>query len=585
MKTPLPRPPAVSLLSHLDDWRRAAPDAVAVTDYDVHASRSAGMPVVRSRVTVAQLWDICTAVGASLRDRGVRPGDVVAVQLPTWHEYFAAHVAAYAIGAATMPISAVYRTREVARQIESSKASVLIVPAAYGSFDYIAMGSALKRETPTLRHVVVVGHERSHDETTWDELVAKGRELPEREQVARGDHALPLDSLMLLNFTSGTTGVPKGVMHSVATVSAAVHDGIERMQLTPEDVLLIAVTLGHAGGFLNGIHMPLLLKARAVYMDLWDAGIALDIIERERVSYGPMMPTFLFDLIRHERFDRTDIRSWKKSRVSGGSISRSVMATLQERLPDLKLLPGWGLSEALYITCAGPDDPQPKRTMTDGRPLRGAHVEIRDSTFEQRLDVNVDGKIVVHAPSVMLGYYLQDDLTRAAFTKDGWLKTGDLGHLDEDGYLLMVGRSKEIIVRGGENVPAVELEHLLMEHEKVAGVAVVGVPDPRLGEKVCAVVQCKDGAAPLTLDEMRNHLVRRELTRQFIPEYLVLVDSLPRTSVGKIRKHEVRRLIRDELAPIVQPCLHGDPMPHSPASCCAPPRAATPSHPTDTRDR
>lgn len=520
---------------------------MVLTDYDVQASRTAGAPVARSSVTASELWDRVLSVSAALRHRGVREGDVVAVQLPTWHEYLVAHLAAYAAGATTMPISPIYRSREVGRQLALSNATVLVVPSSYGGFDYIEMGVALKRETPSLRHVVVVGDARSHSETSWGELIAQGRSLPEREQIARGAFAPAVDALMLLNFTSGTTGMPKGVMHSVATVSAAVDAGIERMRLTPDDVLLIAVTLGHAGGFLNGMYMPLLLRAKAVYMDLWDAGVALEVIERERITYGPMMPTFLFDLVRHERFDAANIRSWKKARVSGGAISRSVMASLQERLPDLKLFPGWGLSETLYITCGGPDDPPHKRSDTDGHVLEGASIEIRDATFERSLGPNVDGEIVVTAPSVMIGYYRQEELTRAAFTKDGWLKTGDLGHIDDEGYLVMVGRSKEIIVRGGENVPAVELEHLLMEHEKVATAVVIGYPDARLGEKVCAVVECKDPAQPLTFEEMRAYLVRRELTKQFIPEHLVLVDSLPKTSVGKIKKHELCLQIADKL--------------------------------------
>ena len=540
---------AISLVSHLDAWRRERPDAVVVRDYDVQASRAAGAPVVRSTVTATELWELVLSVGAALRQLGVREGDVVAVQLPTWHEYLAAFVASYAIGAVTMPISPIYRAREVGRQLALSQASVLIVPSSYGSFDYIEMATALQREAASLRHVVVVGRGRAHGQIAWHELVAAGRSLPEREPIARGAFVPPLDTFTLLNFTSGTTGVPKGVMHSITTVSAAVDAGIERMQLTPDDVLLVAVTLGHAGGFLNGVFMPLLLKAKAVYLDLWDPGVALAVIERERVSYGPMMPTFLFDLVRHERFDVAAIRSWTKARVSGGSISRSMMASLQQRLPDLRLLPGWGLSETLYVTCGGPDDAPHKRIDTDGSVLQGFDVEIRDSSFEQRLEPMLDGEIVVRAPSVMLGYYRQEELTRASFTNDGWLKTGDLGHLDAEGYLVVVGRSKDIIVRGGENVPSVEVEHLLMEHAKVASAVVIGVPDARLGEKVCAVVECKSQAEPLSFDEMRGYLLSRELTKQFIPEHLLLVDSLPRTSVGKIKKHELRLQIADRLPP------------------------------------
>lgn len=551
-----------SLLARLDEWQRARPDSVVVTDYDVHASRAIGSPVVRSSVTARELWDTVLAVAASLRSRGIREGDAIAVQLPTWHEYLAAHLAAYAVGAVTVPISPIYRARDLGRQLALSGAKALVIPGAYGNFDYVGMAAGLRAEVPSLQLVVAVGNEPSSGAVLWRELVAGGGAescCADREAIARGEFVRPVEAFMLLNFTSGTTGVPKGVMHSCATVCAAVGAGIDRMRLSRDDVLFVAVTLGHAGGFLNGIFMPLLLQAKVVYMDLWDAGVGLAIIERERVTYGPMMPTYLFDLVRHPGFGRADIGSWRKARVSGGAISRAMMASLQERLPALRLFPGWGMSETLYATCGGPDDPPAKRNQTEGRPLAGVAIEIRDGSFLQRLGVDVDGEIVVRAPSVMLGYYRQDELTRAAFTDDGWLKTGDLGHLDADGYLVMVGRSKDIIVRGGENVPAVEVENLLMEHAKVASAVVIGVADPRLGEKVCVVVECKNLADPLTFDEMRSYLVARELTKHFIPEHLVLVDSLPKTPVGKVKKHEVRALVAGKLAPVNREALNKSP--------------------------
>jgi cyclohexanecarboxylate-CoA ligase len=537
--------PAVSLLARLDHWRRVQPDQQMIIEYDVYASRASGAPVRRGTITWLEFWNKVIALGAALRQQGVVPGDVVAIQLPTWHEYFVAQMAGYAIGAVIMPISPIFRSRDVARQLTLGKARAYVVPGVYGSFDFVGMARELRNEVASLEHVIVVGDKAPADMLNWSELLTRGGAADaaaDRERIASGSYVLPLDAFSLFNFTSGTTGDPKGVMHSTASVHAAVSGATERMQLTHDDILFVAVTLGHAGGFLNGIFMPLHLGATVVYMDLWDADIALHLIEHERITYGPAMPTFLFDLANHPDFGKVDISSWRVSRVSGGAITRSLMASLQQRLPHLRLCPGWGMSEALYVTAASPDDTPEKRNLTEGKPLDGFQLTIRDSTFTHELPQGTLGELLIKTPSLMLGYCGQEALTKAAYTADGWLKTGDLGFLDADGFLVIAGRSKELIIRGGENVPIVDVQNLLGEHDNVATAVLVGVPDPRLGEKVCAVVERKDVSRPFTLEEMRAFLVQKELTRQFIPEYLVLTDALPRTAVGKVKLHEVRAL-------------------------------------------
>ena len=537
--------PAVSLLERLDHWRRVQPDQQMIIEYDVYASRTTGKPVRRGTITWNEFWNKVIALGAALRQHGVSPGDVVAIQLPTWHEYFAAQMAGYAVGAIIMPISPIFRSRDVARQLTLGKARVYVVPAAYGNFDFVGMARALRDELSSLEHIIVVGDNAPADTLKWSDLLAQGSgadAAAERERIASGSCVLPLNSFSLFNFTSGTTGDPKGVMHSTVTMHAAVSGAATRMQLTHDDILFVAVTLGHAGGFLNGIFMPLHLGATVVYMDLWDADVALHLVERERITYGPAMPTFLFDLANHPDFGKVDISSWRVVRVSGGAITRSLMASLQERLPHLRLCPGWGMSEALYVTAASPDDTAEKRNLTEGKPLDGFQLTIRDATFTRDLPQGQLGELLIKTPSVMLGYWGQEALTKAAYTADGWLKTGDLGFFDPDGFLVIGGRSKELIIRGGENVPIVDVQNLLGEHDNVASAVLVGVPDPRLGEKVCAVVERKDASRPFTLEEMRAFLVQKQLTRQFIPEYLVLTDALPRTAVGKVKLHEVRAL-------------------------------------------
>ena len=450
--------PATSMLARLDQWRRQQPDRLMIVEYDVYASRAAGEPVRRGTITWNGFWQKVIALGAALRQHGVMPNDVVAIQLPTWHEYFVAQLAGYAIGAVIMPISPIFRSRDVARQLNLGKAKVYVVPGTYGNFDFVGMARDLRGDVASLEHIVVVGDNAPANTLKWDALLAQGDAADaaaDRELIAAGKYVLPLDAFTLFNFTSGTTGDPKGVMHSTATIHAAVSGAATRMQLTHDDILFVAVTLGHAGGFLNGIFMPLHLGATVVYMDLWDADIALRLIEREHINYGPAMPTFLFDLANHPDFGKVDISSWRVVRVSGGAITRSLMASLQQRLPHLRLCPGWGMSEALYVTAASPDDSPEKRNLTEGKALDGFQIIIRDSTFTRDLPQGQLGELLIKTPSVMLGYCGQDALTRAAYTADGWLKTGDLGFLDADGFLVIAGRSKELIIRGGENVPIV----------------------------------------------------------------------------------------------------------------------------------
>jgi cyclohexanecarboxylate-CoA ligase len=203
------------------------------------------------------------------------------------------------------------------------------------------------------------------------------------------------------------------------------------------------------------------------------------------------------------------------------------------------------MSELSYVTCGSPHDPVDRLSYTDGRPLDPCLIQIRDETGSRELPAGTAGEIVVRSPGLTLGYLARPELTQAAFTADGWFRSGDVGIVDEDGYLTVVGRSKDIILRGAENVPVVEIEALIVEHPGVSAVALVGVPDDRLGERVCAVLEMADPAHPVTLDELREYLTSRELTRQFIPEYVVPVDQLPRTPSGKIRK----LIVRDEILP------------------------------------
>lgn len=530
------------VLAALNERRQRCPNQTAVVVYAARQSREQGRLVERDRVTTAELWDRVIAMAAGLRARGLRQGDIMAVQLPNWAEYLVLFLAVYAIGGVTTPISPILRQRDVRRQLEIAGAKGLVVPAAFGNFDYLGMARDLQAELEFPLALAANGDATSDIMTI--EAVEREGAAPtlshERDAIARGEFIGKRTDVMIVNFTSGTSGQPKGVMHSMHSVGSCVMPTIERLQLTPDSVIMVVPTLGHGAGILNGLYLPMLLGATVVYLDGWDAEVALRVVEREQVSYAPLMPTYLVDISELPWPLGVDVSCWTTGRVSGSAIPRETLQRIASRMPQLRLCPGWGMSETFWATCGGPADPIDKRNGTDGSVVGDCRIEIRDKQMRHALPTGTVGEIVLKASSLTLGYYKQPELTRSAFTADGWFKTGDLGRLDEDGYLVVQGRSKDLVIRGGENVPVVEVESLLQEHPKVKAVAVVGVPDARLGEKVCAVVELHDDGDPLTLQEMAQHLMDRHLTKQFIPEHLVIVPALPRTPVGKIMKQSVR---------------------------------------------
>jgi len=540
-----------SLLALLEQWTERDPNSEFITSYDIHTSRKQGALAQRASRTVRQIREDVISLAVSLRRLGLRRDDVVAVQLPNWHEWIVTHLALYAIGVVTMPISPVFRTRDVGQQLSVADVRAFVIPSLFGSFDYLAMAAEMQAHNNSLQNVIAVGPVIDDRPVLWwDQLVSDGASAPTelRAGIAAGDYAHGIDDVMLLNFTSGTTGEPKGVTHTTGTITVPVAAAAERLELSASDIVFVAVTLGHGGGFLNGMYLPLLLGTRLVLMDMWDAGFALQVIERERITYGPTMPPYLMDLIEHPAFASTDISSWRVARVSGGAIPRHVIASLHQKIPTIRLCPGWGMSELTYVTCGSPRDPISKLNDTDGKPLDVCQIEIRDETFNHILPIGQPGEIVVRSPGCTPGYYGRDELTHDSKTSDGWFKSGDVGQIDADGYLNIVGRNKDIIVRGAENVPVVEVEQLISEHPAVVAVALIGVPDKRLGERVCAVIEFVPGAEPLTLDDMRAYLTGCELTRQFIPEYLVPIARLPRTTTGKIRKSIVRDYIEAQFS-------------------------------------
>jgi cyclohexanecarboxylate-CoA ligase len=297
-------------------------------------------------------------------------------------------------------------------------------------------------------------------------------------------------------------------------------------------------TVGHQTGYLFGHCLNVVLGATTVWMDVWNVEEAARLIEVERVTFTMGATPFLRDLTYADT--SRDLRSLRLFIAAGAPVPRALVRDAQARL-GCAVSAGWGMTENGLVTCNGLRDPEEKIFGSDGLILPGMEVQVVDDAGAP-VPFGTEGDLLSRGAAQFVGYYRRPQFTADAHTDDGWFRTGDRATLDRDGYVTITGRAKDIIIRGGENIPVVEVENLLYTHPKIAGVAIVGMPDPRLGERACAVVIPREGQT-LTLVEIVRFLEQHELARQKLPERLELVSEFPTTPSGKIQKYKLRDLV------------------------------------------
>jgi cyclohexanecarboxylate-CoA ligase len=516
-----------TLEGYLDRWARERPAKTAMVD---------GL----RRYTWAELARAVERVAHGLAAHGVEAGSVISVQLPNWNEFPLVLLAAARLGAVVNPIPPIYRAREVGFMLGRCESVALVIPGVFRGFDHGAMAAALRPTLPALRHVFVARGTPADGmlpftaltDTTWEARAGR-RGLPGTDP----------NRVSEVIFTSGTTGEPKGVMHTSNTVLAIIHPMIERLGFSERDVLLMASTFAHQTGYLYGYCLLLLLGATGVWLDVWDAREAARLVEAEGVTFTMGATPFLQDLTYVET--PHDLRSLRVFISAGAPIPRPLVRDARARL-RCAISPGWGMTENGLVTCAGLDEREEKLFTTDGRPLRGMELAVVDDAGTP-CPPGVEGELLVRGASQFVGYFRRPDFTRESHTADGWFRTGDRGTLDAEGYLGITGRSKDLIIRGGENIPVAEVENLLFAHPKVDRVAIVGMPDPRLGERACAFVIPRPGVT-VTLGEVVAYLESHQLARQKFPERLEVVAEFPMTPSGKVQKFRLRQQIAERLA-------------------------------------
>ncbi|HEY0258468.1 MAG TPA: 3-phosphoshikimate 1-carboxyvinyltransferase [Lacisediminihabitans sp.] len=512
-----------------------------------------------------ELQDEADRVSALLLDLGVSRGDAVALQLPNWREFIAIALGIVQIGAVVTPIMPVFGPRETAMTLARSHARVLFLPNLFRKrrpavelVDVLAEARAQSRQL-SLENVVVLRSENRHSEDelnavppipddvidavnaadwTWRYYdAALASVTPDLDLIA--SRAPREDDVLQLLFTSGTTGEPKGVQHPHRTLGLATAMEVRHLGLTGDDRIYVPSPLAHQTGFLYGMLLGWRLGVATVIQPMWDASLALDqAFGIAKASFVQAATPFLTDLVDLVEAGAPVPESLRIFVATGAAVPRA-LARRATSVLGTAVLGAFGTTETCLATLATPGDVPEQAWGSDGRPLPGIRIRIVDDEGRE-VPAGTEGNYELLSPTMFRGYLERPDLTADVFTADGWYRTGDLALVDEAGFLHITGRVKDVINRGGEKIPVAEIENLLYQHELIADVAIVAMPDPRLGERACAFVVSARPGSPLGFAEMQNYLDRAGVSKYYWPERLEFVDALPRNAVGKIQKNVLR---------------------------------------------
>ena len=462
--------------------------------------------------------DLDVAIGAlagNLAGRGVGRGDVVTWQLPNWHEAVMLYRACWLLGAIAVPLHHRLGVGDLTGVVS------LLEPALTLSASGMALGE-LSRAVPV-----------RDDSGAFKEMLTGPPPGP--SAIAGSDIAVGM-------LTSGSTGQPKLVLHTHRGLAYKCSAQRHVHALRSNDVVLMPAPLSHVTGLVNGVLLPAFCGIRTVLMDVWDPEHALRLIESEKVTYMGGPAVFLTGMVESADFAPSRVASLRLSSMGGSTMTPSALAGLAERL-GCTVKRAYGCTEAPTVTTMHDKDPVYKGRETDGRPVGQAEIVVVDPADGTPLDSGQVGEVWLRGPEMFAGY-ADADQTAEAVTRDGWLRTGDLGVIDSDGWLTIAGRIKELIIRGGENIATAEIEAILESHTVVRQAVAVGYPDPILGERVAAIVVA---SGEFDLEECRRWFAERGFAKFKTPEVILSVASIPMLPTGKPNRVELKAYAADAI--------------------------------------
>jgi fatty-acyl-CoA synthase len=493
------------------------------------------------RLTYAQVEARATALAAGLHELGVEKGDRVVLDLPNWPEFVISLFAAAKLGAIIVPLNPRYTMPELQYMLRHSEAAVVISAETYNGTDYLQLFEGFLTSLPDMQYLVTVGEaDLWYDDRIYqfEDLVSSGekRSFPEPE-------IDPVQDTFAILYTSGTMGKPKGVSLSHANLLSTAAHTVDAVALTPDDVVFGVTTVFHVFGLGPGILGTMLAGASLVLQEHYQPAEALRLIEKHRATVHYGVPTVFITEMREPERARRDLSSLRIGVVAGAPVGDELVRRIRADLcPNLQV--AYSLTEtASSVAITSPADPVEKQVFTVGRPVPGTEIRVLDLDGTV-LPVESLGEVAVKGPGVMKGYYRQPGETAQAFDQDGFFLTGDLGMLDEEGFVHVVGRRKDLIIRGGFNVYPREVEDRLHAHPAILDVAVVGLPHDVLGEMVCACIVPVEGAI-VTGEEIKEWC-RDALADYKGPDLVRFFDAFPLTGSGKVRRVELARMVSAE---------------------------------------
>lgn len=515
-----------SLADYWQQTARAMPDKIAVVDN--HGAS----------YTYSALDHAASCLANWMLAKGIESGDRIAFQLPGWCEFTVIYLACLKIGAVSVPLLPSWREAELVWVLNKCQAKMFFAPTLFKQTRPVDLILPLQNQLPQLQQIVGVDKlAPATSSLSLSQIIADNTPLT----TAITTHG---DELAAVLFTSGTEGLPKGVMLTHNNILASERAYCARLNLTWQDVFMMPAPLGHATGFLHGVTAPFLIGVRSVLLDIFTPDACLALLEQQRCTCMLGATPFVYDLLNLLEKQPADLSALRFFLCGGTTIPKKVARECQQR--GIKLLSVYGSTESSPHAVVNLDDPLSRFMHTDGYAAAGVEIKVVDDT-RKTLPPGCEGEEASRGPNVFMGYFDEPELTARALDEEGWYYSGDLCRMDEAGYIKITGRKKDIIVRGGENISSREVEDILLQHPKIHDACVVAMPDERLGERSCAYVVLKAPHHSLSLEEVVAFFSRKRVAKYKYPEHIVVIEKLPRTASGKIQKFLLRKDIMRRL--------------------------------------
>ncbi|EET2894395.1 medium-chain fatty-acid--CoA ligase [Escherichia coli] len=515
-----------SLADYWQQTARAMPDKIAVVD---NHGASYNYSALDHAASSLANWMLA---------KGIESGDRIAFQLPGWCEFTVIYLACLKIGAVSVPLLPSWREAELVWVLNKCQAKMFFAPTLFKQTRPVDLILPLQNQLPQLQQIVGVDKlAPATSSLSLSQIIADNTPLT----TAITTHG---DELAAVLFTSGTEGLPKGVMLTHNNILASERAYCARLNLTWQDVFMMPAPLGHATGFLHGVTAPFLIGARSVLLDIFTPDACLALLEQQRCTCMLGATPFVYDLLNVLEKQPADLSALRFFLCGGTTIPKKVARECQQL--GIKLLSVYGSTESSPHAVVNLDDPLSRFMHTDGYAAAGVEIKVVDDA-RKTLPPGCEGEEASRGPNVFMGYFDEPELTARALDEEGWYYSGDLCRMDEAGYIKITGRKKDIIVRGGENISSREVEDILLQHPKIHDACVVAMPDERLGERSCAYVVLKAPHHSLSLEEVVAFFSRKRVAKYKYPEHIVVIEKLPRTASGKIQKFLLRKDIMRRL--------------------------------------